>query len=258
MRNNNINLKILKTIVFLIFILFISNSYAADKAIVVAGSGPYPENLLWPTTKSSTNYAYQTLLYRGFTKERILYLASDDFDGDNNGDLDDVDADATNSNLQYAISTWATDADNLIIYLTGHSGAGTFLINRMSGNEILSATDLDIWIDALQTTISGTVIFIYDASYAGSFLPVLIPSSGKNRILIASCERYSYADGFMSFSHFFWNKISLGFNLYDAFLYAKNIISQIVIQQIPLIDDNDNGRTCRGCLYHCSRSNSYM
>ena len=87
------------------------------------------------------NYAYRALTYQGFTKSTIYYLSSDtDLDLDGNGKLDDVDADATNSNLEYAIKTWALDAEDLFIYMVDHGGNGTF---RMSGTELLYATNLD-------------------------------------------------------------------------------------------------------------------
>ena len=36
-----------------------------------------------------------------------------------------TDADATNNSLQYAIKTWAQDADDLLIYMVDHGGEGT-------------------------------------------------------------------------------------------------------------------------------------
>jgi len=87
-----------------------------SKAIVVAAGGPFAGNNLWDTTQLSANFAYRTLTYQGFTKDSIYYLSSDtDLDLDQNGVADDVDADATNANLEYAITEWAADADNLLI-----------------------------------------------------------------------------------------------------------------------------------------------
>jgi len=119
-----------------------------SKAIIVAGGGSFPGNNLWAATQMCANFAYRSMSYQGFTKETIYYLTSDtDLDLDNNGELDDVDGDATNSNLQHAITNWAADAESLVIYLTDHGGDRTF---RMSGSEILNASDLDTWLDQLQ------------------------------------------------------------------------------------------------------------
>ena len=48
-----------------------------SRAIVVAGGGPYDGNLLWPATEMCANFAYRTLNYQGFTKEKLRYLSSD-------------------------------------------------------------------------------------------------------------------------------------------------------------------------------------
>ena len=148
-----------------------------SKAIIVAGGSPYPGNHLWNATQMCANFAYRSLTYQGFTKESIYYLTSNtDLDLNNNGVPDDVDDDATNSNLQKAITEWAKDADSVLLYLTDHGGTGTF---RMSGTETLAATDLDAWLDTLQATMPGKVIVVYDACESGSFLPILTPPAGK-------------------------------------------------------------------------------
>lgn len=98
-----------------------------NKAIILAGGGAFAGNHLWDSTQMCANFAYRTLTYQGFTKDTIYYLTSDtDLDLDSNGVPDDVDGDATNSNLQHAITQWATDADSVVIYLTDHGGSGTF------------------------------------------------------------------------------------------------------------------------------------
>ena len=160
------------------------NLATKGKAIIVSGGGPYEGNNLWDATQMCANFAYRTLTYQGFTKGTIHYLSSDtDLDLDSNGVADDVDGDATNSNLQKAITTWAKDADSLVIYLVDHGGNNTF---RMSGTETFSAVDLDGWLDTLQETVSGKVTVIYDACESGTFLSSLTPPSGKERIVVAS------------------------------------------------------------------------
>jgi len=215
------------------------------KAIVVAGSGPYKGNNLWDATEMNANYAYRVLTYQGYTNDTIYYLSSDrnlDLNGDGKPD---VDADATNSDLQNAITEWAKDAESLVVYLTGHGGDGTF---RMSETETLKAEDLASWLSELQETMEGLVTVIYDACESGSFVSKLSPASGKQRILITSTSpgepAYFLSQGALSFSYPFWSQIFGGAKIYDAYVMAKDVVGVAVgagKSQNPEIDDNGNG-----------------
>jgi hypothetical protein len=214
-----------------------------SKAIIVAGGGAFPGNNLWDATQMSANFAYRTLTYQGFTKESIYYLTSDtDLDLDGNGELDDVDADATNDNLHNAITTWAADAENLVLYLVDHGGEDSF---RMSGTETLSASDLDSWLDQLQDTTSVKVTVIYDACESGSFLSGLTPPSGKERVVITSTSpgesAYFVTQGSVSFSNYFWTHIFNGLDIKDAFNLAAQAIGQTANYQHPLLDADGDG-----------------
>ena len=89
-----------------------------------------------------------TLANQGFTNDRIYYMSSDTaLDLDNDG-TPNVEADATVANLQNAITTWASDADNLFVYLVDHGGSGTF---RMSETATLSSSQLGSWLDTFQS-----------------------------------------------------------------------------------------------------------
>ncbi|MFC1495496.1 6-bladed beta-propeller [Thermodesulfobacteriota bacterium] len=220
-----------------------SGSSLNNRAIIVAGGGSYPGNNLWNATQMSANFAYRTLTYQGFTKESIYYLSSDtDLDLDGNGELDDVDAGATNANLEYAITSWATETEDLLVYLIDHGGDGTF---RMSGTETLSATELDAWLDQVQETITGNVIVIYDACESGSFMSQLIPPSEKERIVIGSTSpgesAYFVTQGSISFSSFFWTHIFNGLSIKEAFDLASQSITDAVDKQHPMLNDNGNG-----------------
>jgi len=216
-------------------------TYTNNKAIIVAGSGPSDNsvwvNNLWEATRMCASYAYRALTYQGFTKDSIYYLSSDtNLDLDGNGILDDVNADATNSNLNYAITTWAKDAKNVFIYMTGHGGEGVF---RTSKLELLKAEDLDTWLDSLQDTIPGTVTLLYDACRSGSFLSSLDPPSGTNRVLATSTSRDEEAvfasQGTTSFSFLFWARM-----FYDSFFHATDSIG-LTYHQNPLLEGNGNG-----------------
>jgi hypothetical protein len=214
-----------------------------NKAVILAGGGPYPGNALWDDTQMCANFAYRALTYQGFTKETIHYLTSDtDLDLDSNGVLDDVDGDATSSNLEQAITTWATDADSLVIYLVDHGGDGTF---RMSDTETLPAADLDSWLDQLQTVIPGKVIVVYDACESGSFLSSLTPPASKERIVLTSTSveesAYFVTQGSISFSNYFWTHIFNGLNVRVAFDLTTDAISHTTEYQHPILDANGNG-----------------
>jgi uncharacterized repeat protein (TIGR02543 family) len=217
-----------------------------NKAIIVAGSGPYKGNNLWDATEMNANFAYRVVTYQGYTNDTIYYLSSDtnlDLNGDGKPD---VDADATNSNLRYAITEWAKDAESLVLYLTGHGGDGTF---RMSETEVLEAEDLALWLNELQESMQGLITIIYDACESGSFVSKLVPTSGKQRILITSTSpgepAYFLSQGVLSFSYPFWSQIFGGAKIYDAYVVGKDVIGVAVgagKSQNPEIDDNGNGK----------------
>lgn len=190
----------------------------------------------------NANFAYRSLTYQGFTKETIYYLSSDtNLDLDNNNEADDVDGDATNDNLKKAITEWAAkDADSLVLYIVDHGGEKTY---RMSGIEILSAYDLDSWLDTLQNTMKGKIIIIYDACKSGSFLPIL---SDPQRIIITSTSPNEDANfisqGSISFSNHFWTHVFNGYSVRNAFNLASEAIAKGTdFKQTPLLDGNGNG-----------------
>jgi len=217
-----------------------------NKAIILAGSGPYKGNNLWEDIQRNANRAYHTLAYQGYTSDTIYYLSWDINIGlDLNGDgTCDVDADATNSNLQHAITEWARDAENLVLYLIGHGGDGTF---RMSETEDPQSQDLASWLNQLQETMQGLVVVIYEACHSGSFLSKLVPPPGKPRIVISSTaptEVAQFLEGGVSFSYYFWNEVFVGTNLYQAYVMARDGLETYggtERVQNPEIDDDGNG-----------------
>lgn len=215
-----------------------------EKVIIVAGSGPYDGNHLWPATLACTQYAYKVLRYQGYTDSTIQYLATDtlvDINGD--GVFTEVDGNASTDTLRDAILNWAADARNVLIYMSGHGSDGSF---RIGEHEQVDAGRLDLWFADLERRIPGRIIFIYDACQAGSFLGDLISDSLRERVLIASAaaneSAYFTSHGSLSFSWLFWGQIQNGGNLLDAFLIAKNAIQYTYTGQTPSLDDNGNGQ----------------
>ncbi|MCP4645377.1 MAG: hypothetical protein GY851_33345, partial [bacterium] len=221
-----------------------------SKAIVVAGGGPFPGNDLWDATQMCANFAYRALTHQGFTKETIFYLSSDtDLDLDSNGVADDVDGDATNADLQYALETWAgaelngLPTGDVVVYLVDHGGPGTF---RMSGLETLASTDFGAWLDTLQAAVSGTVTVVYDACESGTFVTDCAAPTGyeDKRIVITSTSpgesAYFVTQGTVSFSNYFWTQIFNGVPVGSAFDLASQALSQTYDYQTPLLEDNGN------------------
>ena len=207
------------------------------KAIIVAGGGPYPGNAIWKGTRRSATYAYNALVYQGYDKENIYYLTSDtalDLDKDGVSDVHE----ASNSNFEHALTTWARGAENLFIYMVDHGGEGTF---RMNPNEVLWATELNSWLDTVQPSISEKIILVYDACRSGSFLPLL---AGADRILMTSSSDNEDAlfasDGTLSFGYMFWSNVFKGDSFYQSYVYAKENI-RMVYHQTSQIEANGNG-----------------
>jgi len=212
------------------------------KAIIVVGDDTYGDALF----QTNANLAYRALNYQGINKNNIYYLSKDiDLDLDDNGVTDDIDALATNENLEGAVTDWATDAQHLIIYLIGHND----LYFRMNSTEILDNTQLDQWIDQLQIETGCRVTFIFDACKSGNFVQVYAAPDSYSRVVITSTgvDENSYLIGAISFSNYFWTHIFNGFSIQTAFQLASQTTSQInqppfmSTPQNPLMDANNNG-----------------
>jgi len=223
--------------------------FDVGKAIVVAGGSNASDNL-WNATQMVSNYAYNALVYQGFTRNTLYYLnAKTDLDLDGNPDTTEVDAVPTKENLQWAITEWANDADHLTLYLTDHGGASTFSLNVNN----LDATELNGWLNTWQTAKAGrTLKIIYDACASGSFLPHLIPPAGSRRLVITSSaaeeSAYFLGDGALSFSYWFWDSIFQGLDVATAFTETKNMVDYLqqnysaqTPRQTPQLEADGNG-----------------
>ncbi len=211
------------------------------KAIIVAGGGDIDNNSLWECTQEVSNQAYISLILQGYTKENVYYLGEHSVDLYPNDDIvNDVDARATMANLSWAINIWASDASELLLFMTDHGKNGTFTLN--SGEKYFSAKTLDGWLDNLQTSMPGRVVCVYDACLSGSFIPLLTPVAGKERIVIVSSkadeEAWFEKKGILSFSFQFWSSVMLRGKLYDSFLDASAMMS---LQQTALLDADGDG-----------------
>jgi len=219
-----------------------------SKAIII-GTAPVPTDAAAVSNAfyANTTLAYQALRLQGYGDDEILFLSSDsptDLDGDGEIDVDDL---ATKANLENAVREWAADASDLTLYLVGHGGNGTF---RVGKDEILQAEELDQWLDEYQNKTEGKVVFVYDACESGSFLPILIPPAGTQRIVITSTQSdtpaFMQGDGVVSFSYYFWSQVMMGATVEFAFTTALNSLDVQAIRQVPQIDANGNGINDKG------------
>jgi len=220
----------------------LKTSQRPNKAIIVAGGGPHPGNNLWEATQVCANFAYKTLLYQGYNKDTVYYLSADtDVDVDGNKIFDDIDSVISMNSIEYAVKNWTSDAIDLFIYLIDHGGEGKF---RLNATEFLYASTLDAWLDSLQEKMPGKVIIVYDACLSGSFIPLLTPPAGKERVLATSTSENQDAlfvdKGTVSFSFFFWGRFFNGDSFYDSYLHAEDSVS-IIYGQTSMIDANGNG-----------------
>ena len=86
---------------------------------------------------------------------------------------------------------------------------------------------------------------VYEGYRSGSFLPLLTPLSGKERILISSASgsqsAYFISGSDISFSKFFWGQVANGSNVRNAFLHGKDAIKYACRGQTLQMDDKRNG-----------------
>ncbi len=193
------------------------------KAILLAGGGPSTEtytNNLWDSTQLLTNNAYFALRAQGFNKDAVKYLSSgttlNDLDG--NGQNDDIE-NATLNSLGSAITEWAKDANDVLIFLGDHGGDGKFKINE---REILTREQLATWLGVLDKQVPGKITIVIEACQSGSFFSSL---ANPKHILISSASKEQPAvisnQGLIAFSYYFWNSVHTGDNLQSAFKLAQ-------------------------------------
>ncbi|MCX7045659.1 MAG: FG-GAP-like repeat-containing protein [Candidatus Sumerlaeota bacterium] len=219
-----------------------AQSAGAGKAVILAGRKT--GDPLWNTTNDLANSIYRTLLLRGFTKANIYYLSpATNQDSDGNGLNDDVRAASSLANAQYALTTWAKGAGKLFVYLIDHGdeeGAQAFI--RCNESDVLYASVLEGWLNALQTSGTAQLALAVDCCRSGGFLPRCAPPAGFNRVTIASCASdepaFFSAGGLLSFTNGFIGALGRGRTLGDAFTMASEATLSF---QHPQMDDNGDG-----------------
>jgi len=222
----------------------------AGKALIVAGGG-LTNNNLWTTTQYLTKKFYKLLLNRHYSKQLIYYISPDIYHDDAQITIND-DTPAVSDIQNYIESLYkdisqpeVTTDRPFIMYLADHGGDKTFKVNH--GLEILNASDLDAWLDSLQTNTGCSVYVILEACYSGSFVDILFPSDNQDRVIITSADNQVSiydSDGRVSFSQSFFNALNTGYSLsqsfYDAIDQLRN--QYIFDNQFPQICDGHDDK----------------
>lgn len=215
-------------------------------ALVLVAGRYAPDDPLQPNIYNVTNAVYRLFLQHGYSKDRIYYLAPTlSIDADNNGQFDDVNATATQVNLQEAITVWAANkvsaerAFNL--YMMDHGSYDQLYLDRPF-NEWITAAQVDTWISTLEAAVPNVKVnIIVDACYAGSFIDPADEVSSNNRVVIASTAAYAVAHASSTgsvFSDAFIDALDRGMSLRNAFGEAQWATELAHPDQTPWLDDN--------------------
>ncbi len=218
------------------------------KAIILAAGGKEINgnpNLLWDATWQLTKTARQALLRQAFddSRDEIKFLTAGSIQYDLDGDAKyDELTFASKNGLQKAITEWAADAADVIIYLVNPGDNGQLQVNP---GETVTTSELNGWLNILENNISGRLVVIIEGNHSGDFLE---PLSKQGRYILTSTEAgQSLPDvdkGLTSFSSFLWSKISIGTPLKEAFQAAQLAVSKFKFlekSQNAQIDANGDG-----------------
>ena len=216
-----------------------------EKAIIIAGRNvENPFDPVWQATDYLADLAYNTLRYKGYSKTDILYLnpvVEQDVDG-NGVVTDDIYGASTFSNAQYAFTVWATNAEELLVYMVDHGSDVDGGYMRLNPSEVLSASNVSLWLNQLQNTSDMDVAVFLEFCYAGTFLEPLAYTGAAERIVITAASddepTFFISRGLVSFSEAFYNALLQGFDVGTAFTLAGQAMSDY---QHAWLDDNKDG-----------------
>jgi hypothetical protein len=224
----------------------------ASKAVLVIGSDP--SDPLYPTFAEVASFVHWVLLMEGLAPEDIRLYAPSAIDADEDG-ISDTYAAPTVAGLEPSITTWAKDAERVLVYLVDHGQRNRF---RLSGSEYLEAGVYTGWIDQLQANGGPQVTTFIDTCEAGTWADDLalmksLEKAGAQRITIASSGR-GPIEGLalfdqvrnVSFSQLFWNALFNGSSYGEAFRTAKTSMQALNPLQVPQIDDDGDGVSNEG------------
>jgi hypothetical protein len=210
--------------------------YCCQKALIVAGGGPYFGNVLWPATKNMASFAYETLKFQGLKDEDIVYLSEEE------SNL--VDGLPTKEQIRAAIlgltESESEAVEHVLIYMVDHGGEEVF---KLDESTLLEAQELGAWIDEMHAQFDGKSTLVYDACESGSFVSVLAAEGSDNRLVLTSSAPKEAAvfalNGYSSYSYAFWSSFYVGNELHDSHTLASRAMGFVWDQNAQADADGD-------------------
>lgn len=217
------------------------------RVIILGGGEAGLANMYWQVTKELTVNAYRSLKSMGFSDDMIWFMLNSQNVDINHDDIPDTVVDnelPTVESFQTAIQSQFQETLNadtpLIVYIMGHANSqNQFKI--LGDDEMISATEMNQAIDAIQKTTQCQVIVIQESCFSGKFISEL---KGNNRILLTSAGDEPYhtdASGNISFSRYLFSNLRQGNSLSKAFEFAKTMLVNMGYPS-PMMDDNADGK----------------
>jgi hypothetical protein len=218
----------------------VTQSGYVEKVVLVAGGAT--TDAKWTEVREVSKEAFLTFRSLQLPAANIQYLSPalfEDFDGDGMNDVDDS---VGLLNLLFSIETWAADANQLLVYVIGEEQSnGVF---RLSSSQFLSASDFDQMLDMYQVSNEVATV-VLDFPGSGGYLPVISPTAGAQRTVVASCRtnRTHLLTEDLSFSKFYLNGLKAGSSVGDATEGAQKaiLLASGNFFQKASIDDNGDG-----------------
>jgi hypothetical protein len=120
------------------------NNPLRRRAIIVAGGAQTDD--IWPAIQNNATLVYKALTFQGYTNDDIYFMSPASIP-----DVTKLPLLNTLSNMSYAITTWARQSTkDVVIYMTGNGGYGTFDINS---SETLPASPLERLLSSMMPPI---------------------------------------------------------------------------------------------------------
>jgi len=125
----------------------------------------------------------------------------------------------------------------ILLYMIGNGNETKFVLSNVEVEKSISQDHLKTLLERVPDDIRVTII--YDGPHSQQFLEGLKPITEKNRIFVSSSSSenaFSYLNGKLSFSRYFWSMVYNGETLLRSFNDASNCIFTVFRNhQTPMI-----------------------
>jgi len=216
-----------------------------DGHVLIVGGGESSDPF-WSITKVLTVNAYRDFRAMGYQDDQIDFhihsqMISIDYDEVPDDIVDDCTPTADEIGEAIRSAESKVDENNrYILYLQGHGTDDARL--RVAGfDDYITAQEIDVALDFLQSRTNCEVIVIIEACFSGTFIE---PLAGDHRVIITSAgeERYNTDSmGRIAFSRYLLAKLREDKKtLRDAFIYAHMCMTNMKFPE-PQMDDTFDG-----------------